>query len=76
MPQSRYSFYALFNYDASNGLLIPKFDLIINNTILTKGIAISKGTPTGGLNLFNYVGRSVAGTWDESTQKLEIAGFY
>ncbi len=76
MPQSRYSFYSLFDYDAANGILVPKVNLVINNTLLPEGVAINHSTNIGGLNLFNYIGNAVAGTWDEESQKLEIAGFY
>lgn len=76
MPQGRYAFNTLFDYDPINGILIPKFDLIINNTILRQGVAISRNTYTGGLNLFNYIGRSVAGSWDSNTRQLQVAGFY
>jgi hypothetical protein len=76
MPQGRYAFNTLFDYDATNGILIPRFDLVINNTLLPKGVAISKSTFTGGLNLFNYVGRALAGTWNPVTKQLTVAGFY
>ncbi len=72
----RYNFNTIFDYDPKNGILIPKFNVEVNNTRLPKGVAINQRTSTGGLNLFNYIGRAMSGVWDDTEKVLFIEGFF
>ncbi len=72
----RYKFEAIFYVYPDIGIIIPRFNVIINNTLMPQGQAISKSSLEGGLNLFNYIGRSISGTWDGATRQLTILGFY
>ncbi|OGH15126.1 MAG: hypothetical protein A3H50_01300 [Candidatus Levybacteria bacterium RIFCSPLOWO2_02_FULL_37_10] len=73
---NRYNFSVIFQYDPLAGTITPKFNVAINGVPFNRGIAIYKGTSFGGLNLFNYIGRSIAGTWDSNARVLTILGFY
>ena len=75
MP-GRYTFNSIFNYIVASGTLVPRVKVIINNTILPEGVPITATTYTGGVNLFNYVGRSVAGNWESRSRTFTIEGFY
>jgi len=72
----RYRFDNIFNYNAVTGVIIPNFNVIINNVPFNQGSAITRFTSFGGLNLFNYVGRDIAGTWNPVTRTLTVQGFY
>ena len=76
MPTQQYNFYNIFTYAPITGTITPKFNIIINNVILPKNVPITPSTPTGGINLFQYVGRSFAGEWNQQTQQLTIERFY
>lgn len=76
MEQGRYKFSNIFSFYPDLGLIIPKFTVVINNKKYSKGQAINKTTSFGGLNLFNYVGRDIAGLWNRTTKELTILGFY
>ena len=71
----RYNFEAIFTYDPINGILVPLYNIRINNNLLDQGVAINRNTPTGGVNLFDNVGRGIVGTWDTETKILTIEGF-
>ena len=75
MEQLSYSFDTIFTYDPVRNILIPKFNTSINGIYLSKDIPINPSTPTGGVNLFNYVGKSIVGTWNAETSTLYIVGF-
>ncbi len=76
MPVAKYKFDTIFTYDSINGIIIPKYTVVINNTKLPEGVAINGNTYTGGLILFNYIGRSLAGTWYSDRRELVVEGFY
>lgn len=71
----RYNFDTIFTYDPTNGILLPLYNIRINNTLLDQGVAISRNTPAGGVNLFDNIGRSIVGTWNAETRILTIEGF-
>jgi hypothetical protein len=73
---SRYKFQNIFSYDPLNGIIIPMFDVIVNGVIFKKGIALTKSSLLGRINLFNYIGRDIAGMWDPQKQVIIIQGFY
>lgn len=75
MP-SRYSFPSVFDYNAQTGTITPRFNILINGSHLNAGAPIFPFTPFGGLNLFNYVNRDIAGTYDATTNTVTILGFY
>lgn len=75
MQPLSYNFYTLFTYDPTNGILVPRYNLLINNVLLQENVAINRNTPMGGVNLFDNVGRTVVGTWNPQTRILTIAGF-
>ena len=74
MPASRYNFTDIFDHDQVNGILVPKFDIIVNGVRHANGVGITQIGLTGALNLFNYIGHDIAGTWDGTN--LTIEGFY
>lgn len=76
MTTSRYNFYEIFDYDQTRGILIPKFNITVNGMRYNKGVLIAQSSLMGNLNLFNYIGHGIAGTWDVSTFVLNILGFY
>ena len=75
MPQ-QYNFYNIFTYAPAAGTITPQFDILINNVLLPKDVPITPNTYTGGVNLFQYVGRSFAGEWDARRQLLTLERFY
>ncbi len=75
MP-SRYRFEAIFLVDSAGGTITPKYNVVINGMRFNQGSTIARLTSFGGLNLFNYVGRPLAGTWDPVNRVLTILGFY
>jgi hypothetical protein len=75
-PPKKYEFDTIFNYSLSNGLIIPRYTVVVNNIRYPKGVAISKATDFKGLNLFNYIGKDIAGQWDGERKELNIVGFY
>lgn len=72
----RYRFDTIFNYNPQTGVITPRFNVLINGVPFNRGVAIYRDTSFGGLNLFNYIGRDIAGTWSASTGTLTILGFY
>ncbi|HVB24091.1 MAG TPA: hypothetical protein VNG51_19290 [Ktedonobacteraceae bacterium] len=70
----QYNFYEIFTYDARNGILLPKYDVLVTDVLHRKGIAITQRHIVG-LNMFDYIGRSLVGQWDKKREMLEIVGF-
>jgi hypothetical protein len=75
MP-SRYTFSSIFSYNPNGPVIVPIVRVYINGYIFPAGAAIIPSTQTGPLNIFNYIGRDIAGTWDATSQTLTVAGFY
>lgn len=74
MPASRYSFETIFNWDGTN--LVPKYAIALNGSArFSPGNAIPRDSNSGGLVLFNYIGRDIIGTWDQANSVLQIEGF-
>lgn len=76
MLPKHYRFQAIFDYNASNGTLTPRFNIIVNGVRANTGSLINQNTSFGGLNLLNYVGRGILGNWNATTRELTIVGFY
>ena len=78
MEPKRYDFGAVFSYNQAVLSITPKFDVVINNRRYPQGspIFMSLDTLSDGLNLFNYIGRDIAGRWDPDRKELNILGFY
>lgn len=72
----RYKFDTIFTYNPLLGIITPKFNVLINGVPFNRGVSIYRSTSFGGLNLFNYIGRDIAGIWNAGTQTLTISGFY
>lgn len=72
----RFNFYTIFSVNLVAGIITPQFNVVINNTPFNQGTTITRYTIFGGLNLFNYIGRDIAGIWNQYTRTLTIAGFY
>ncbi len=76
MPE-RYTFASVFNYDATLGTITLNFPIIINGLRYNQGAVVTRYTPfIGGLNLFNYLGRDIKGTFNSLTREVTILGFY
>lgn len=74
--QQRFGFNDIFTYNALAGIITPRYNVAINNTRFPQGSVITNATSFGGLNLFNYTNRDIAGVWDPNTRELVILGFY
>jgi hypothetical protein len=72
----RYRFDTLFVYHHAFNNITPKFTVIINGVRLEAHVPIWPTTNTGGINLFNYIGKDISATWNPSTRSLTILGFY
>lgn len=72
----RYNFDNIFTYFPAGDYIIPRYNVLINGTRINEGTAIYRTSLTGGLNLFNYIGKEIAGTWDPHVRVLNILGFY
>ncbi len=76
MPE-RYTFDSIFNYNAANGTITLNYPVIINGTRYNQGTVVTRSAPfIGGLNLFNYLGREVRGTFNPQTREVSVEGFY
>lgn len=73
--QLSYNFDTIFGFDPVRNILVPKFNISVNGIYLPKDIPINPATPTGGVNLFNFAGKSIVGTWNDETNTLYIVGF-
>lgn len=79
---NRYAFYALFRFDPNTNLLYTLYNTSINGLYYPAGTAIPRGLSFGGLDLYSYIGRDVAGNFSPSPipgvlpQTLTIVGFY
>lgn len=76
MDVGRYGFYNIFNYNPQTGQITPLYNVKINNLIYQQNIPIFNPGNFGGLNLYNYFGRDIAGRWEAGTATLDILGFY
>jgi hypothetical protein len=70
----RYKFYDIFDYDAHNRLLTPKFTVIVDSSIYFKGEAITQRLVAHRFNLFEYLGHDFAAEWNKKTEQLHIRG--
>ena len=75
MQPQRYEFSTIFNYDQINGVLIPKFNIVINGVRYSAWTPISRTTLFSGLNLFNYINRPMQAVWDPTNFVLTVEGF-
>ena len=71
----RYDFYTIFDYDPTNGVLLPKYDVRIPsvNAAYREGIGITHSSVVG-LNLFDHIGSAFVGRWDKKRKELEVVG--
>lgn len=76
MMMGRYAFWTIFEIDPTTGLLKPKFNVIVNGALFNRGTFIQKGLTFGGINLYNYMGKTIGGIWNPQTRTLTITGFY
>lgn len=77
MNPNRYNFNDVFDTSQlQSGIIILRYHIIINGAPFNRGVAISRYTSFGGLNLFNYIGRDIAGTFNPIGNILTILGFY
>lgn len=75
MP-SRYEFYTIFFVNYALGYIVPRYNVVINGVRFNQGTTINRNSLAGGLNLFDYIGRGIAGRWDPLSRTLTIDGFY
>jgi len=73
---NRYGFFGVFQTSPATGLLFPRVHVVINNLRYPAYYNIPRGISFGGLDLYNYVGRDIAGTFDQTTSTLTMVGFY
>lgn len=73
----RYTFSSIFTFNANAGTITANFPVIINGLRYNQGTLVTPSTPfLGGLNLFNYIGKDVQGTFNPQTREVTIQGFY
>lgn len=72
----RYKFNDIFTYDPKGGILIPRYTVVINTNIYREGIVLIPNSFREGLNLFQFIGRDMAGEWDQRSRILNVKGFY
>lgn len=72
----RYNFYNIFRRDPATGYLIPNFNILVGTRLYNAGNPILPGLNFGGINLYSYVGKDIAGTWNNQTRILTFQGFY
>ncbi len=79
---NRYGFYTIFRLDPNTNLLHTLFNTYINGLYYPINTVIPRGSSFGGLDLYNYIGRDVAGNWNPNPlpnilpPSLTIIGFY
>ncbi len=73
---NRYPFNVIFNYDPASEEISSRFRIIINGVPFQPNAAIPHGPAFGGLDLYTYRGRDVAGTWNTINNELTILGFF
>lgn len=77
MPNvNRYSFDNIFHINPGSGFISPRFNIYISGNLYRAGSIIPPGLNFGGINLYSFIGKDVAGTWDDKTRTLTFAGFY
>jgi len=72
----RYNFYEIFSINQSSGLITPRFTVSVSGIRFIAGVVVSPGITFGGINLYNYIGKDIAGNWNATTRELEFLGFY
>jgi hypothetical protein len=73
---ARYKFDTFFRRDPATNYLVPQFNISVNGSLYPEGRAIMPGLTFGGLNLYNYTGRDLAGVWNPRSRILDFKGFY
>jgi len=73
---NRYRFFDAFATSTVSGLLYPRINIVINGLRFPIYYNIPRGISFGGLDLYNYVGRDIAGTFDSISNTLTMSGFY
>jgi len=74
--QGRYNFDTIFTYNSNTDTITTRYSVNINGASFGPGSTINRFSYLGGLNLFNYIGRDIAGQWNDTTRVLNILGFY
>ena len=75
MQPKRYEFISIFDYNATNGVVIPKYNVVVGGVRYPARGPITRATSFSGLDLFNYIGRPMQAVWDPSSLTLTIQGF-
>lgn len=69
----RYGFYEIFRQNP-DGSLTPKRPIFINGISFGPGVSFTRGVLFGGVNIFNFLGKDIAGL--EDSGMLKIQGYY
>lgn len=73
----RYTFNSIFTYNANAGTISTNFPVVVSGIRYNQGTIVTQNSPfLGGLNLFNYIGKDVSGTFNPGTREVNIQGFY
>lgn len=75
-PLGRYRFDNIFRRDPATGYLIPNFPISVGGNLYNTGVPILPGLNFGGINLYAFVGKDIAGNWDNTQRVLIFMGFY
>lgn len=76
IQRSMYEFGSIFYVNYALGYIVPRYNVVINGVRVNQGTIINRNSLVGGLNLFDYIGRRIAGTWEDATRTVVINGFY
>lgn len=72
----KFDFYKIFSFDQSSNTFTPLYNIRIAGILYPKLQPIPHPINFGGINLYNYVGKSIAGSWDSQSKILDILGFF
>lgn len=74
-----YKFDNVFSYYPETDIIMPKFDVLINDKISRANVPIRNNDGAlynHGLDLFRYITKDFAGVWDKKSEMLTITGVY
>jgi hypothetical protein len=72
---SVYRFDSVFSPGPIPGSYITRYNITVNGVYFNQGSLILSTTAFGGLNILNYVGRDIIGTYNQPTGTVTILGF-
>jgi hypothetical protein len=72
----RYNFYSIFGINPNTRGIYPLYNMFINGQYFPRNISIQRGLSFGGINIYQFIGRDFGGTWNQTTQILNLTTVY